>query len=118
MQGIELRHALVIEIDHLGVKNGSALDARRFLDDAGIAVAPVSTVHRVEPHPPIADMDLQPIAVMLQFMRPAGALRGLLGDGWTTWMDKGSRRVFGPATRGTHTPQHAQEYRPGEFRLT
>jgi len=46
---------------------------------------------------------------MLEFMRPAGALRGLLGDNWTAWVDEGSRYALGPA-RGTHTPQHA---RPG-----
>ena len=38
MQGVELRHALAIETDHLGIEDGSALDARRFLDDARIAV--------------------------------------------------------------------------------
>src|SRR3974390_220413 len=38
MQGIELRHALVIETDHLGIENGNALDARRLLDDARVAV--------------------------------------------------------------------------------
>src|SRR3974390_376913 len=117
MQGIELRHAFVIETDHLGIENGNALDARRFLDDARVAVSPVGPVHRIETHPPIAEMDLQPIAVMLEFMRPAGALRGLLGDSWTTWMDEVSRDALRPPTRGTHTPQHAQEYRLSEFRF-
>ena len=55
-QGIELRHAFVIEADHLGIENGNALDARRFLDDARVAVSPVGPVHRIETHPPIADM--------------------------------------------------------------
>ena len=117
MQGVELRHALAIETDHLGIEDGSALDARRFLDDARIAVGPVGTIHRIEAHPPVADMDLQPIAVMFEFMRPAGALRGPLGDSWTTWVDEGSRYALRPTARATHTPQHAQEYRLGEFRF-
>jgi len=58
MQGVELRHALAIETDHLGIEDGSALDARRFLDDARIAVGPIGPVHRIEAHPPVADMDL------------------------------------------------------------
>src|SRR6516225_6939670 len=91
MQGIKLRHALVIETDHLGIKDGSALDARRFLDDARIAIGPIGPVHRIEPHQPVADIDLQPITIMLQFMRPARAIRRLLGDNWTTWVDEGSR---------------------------
>jgi hypothetical protein len=65
MQGVELRHALVIEIDHLGIEDGSTLDECGLLDDARIAAGPVGPVHRVEAHPPVADMDLQPITVVL-----------------------------------------------------
>jgi len=64
MQGVELRHTLVIETDHLGIENGRLLDARSFLNEM-VAVGPVGTVHRVKPHPPVADMDLQPIAIVL-----------------------------------------------------
>src|SRR3974377_2407037 len=56
MQGIELRHALVIETDYLGIENGSALDARRLFDDARVAVGPIGPVHRVE------TLDLQRLA--------------------------------------------------------
>ena len=87
MQGIELRHTPVIETDHLGIKDGSTLDARSFLDNARITVRPIAAIHRVESHPPVADMDLQPIAVMLEFMRPAGACGGCLATvGRHGWM--------------------------------
>ena len=86
MQGIELRHAFVIETDHLGIENGNALDARRFLDDARVAVSPVGPVHRIETHPPIAEMDLQPIAVMLSSCAqpgPCGVFLATVGrHGW------------------------------------
>ena len=74
MQGIELRHVLVIETDHLAIKDGSALDARGLLDDARVAVSPIGPVHRIEPHPPIADVDLQPSR------GPAGAAWRQLDD--------------------------------------
>src|SRR6516162_975650 len=103
---MELRHALVVETDHFGVENGRAFDMRCFLRDARVAIRPIAGIHCVEPHPPISDMDLQPVAVMLQFMRPAGARRGLLGDGRPARTDESGRRVLGPAARDTHTPQH------------
>jgi len=37
---------------------------------------------------PYANKDLQPIAVMLQLVRPAGAARRLLGDNWLTGMNE------------------------------
>ena len=100
MQGIELRHTPVIETDHLGIKDGSTLAARSFLDNARITVRPIAAIHRVESHPPVADMDLQPIAVMLEFMRPAGFIRWTFSNRRSARGDEGGRRVFGPATRG------------------
>jgi len=40
-------------------------------------------VHRIEPHATIADMNLQPIAAVLQLMRPA----------WTGWRLSGDNRT-------------------------
>jgi hypothetical protein len=61
----------------------------------------------------LADVDLQPVAVMFQFMRPARANWGLLGDDWLARMDESGRRIDRPAARVTHTPQHAGDI--GEF---
>jgi hypothetical protein len=41
----------------------------------------------------IAEVNLKPIAVMLQLMRPARASWGLLGDDWLTRMDESGRRI-------------------------
>ena len=41
-------------------------------------------------------MYLQPVAVMLQLMRPAGAGWGLLGDDWLAGMNESGRRVDRP----------------------
>jgi hypothetical protein len=38
-------------------------------------------------------MDLQPVAIMLQFVRPARPARRLLGDDWLERMNESSRRV-------------------------
>jgi hypothetical protein len=38
-------------------------------------------------------MDLQPVAVMLQLMRPARPRGRLLGDDWLTRMNENGRRV-------------------------
>ena len=38
--------------------------------------------------PPVADVDLQPIAVMLQLVRPAWPRLGLLGESWPTRVDE------------------------------
>ena len=101
------------QADDLGVEDGGAFDPRRFLDDARIALGPVGGVHGVEPHPPVADVDLQPIAVVLEFVRPAGTARRLLGDGRTARMDEGGRRVIRPAARVT--PQHIANIGHGKW---
>jgi hypothetical protein len=38
-------------------------------------------------------MDLQPVAIMLQFVRPAWSTRGLLGDDWLARMNEGDGRI-------------------------
>ena len=93
VQGIELRRAFLIKTDDLGIQNGGALDAACFLDNARIAVGPVVAVHREQPHPTIADVDLQPVAVMFQLVHPTRANRGALGNDRTTGVDETGRRV-------------------------
>jgi len=68
---------------------------------------PVGPVHGVEPYPAIADMDLQPVAVMLQLVHPARPGGGLLGDDWPARMNESGRRIFRPAARAT--PQHVAD---------
>ena len=75
----------------LGVDNRGAFNAPRIPDNQRITLRPVSAVDRVQPHPSIAHMDLEPIAVMLQLMRPAGARRGLGDNGLTRMNESGSR---------------------------
>ena len=101
VQGVEIGNALRRQADHFGVEDGGALDPRDFLDDARVALGPVGGVHGVEAHPPVADVDLQPIAVVLELVRPAGTARRLLGDGRTARMDEGGGRVIRPAAIGT-----------------
>jgi hypothetical protein len=68
------------------------LESGSFSDDARIAFRPVGSVDRVQTHPTIADMDLQPIPVMLQFVRPAGATRRLRYDYGAAWMNESGWR--------------------------
>ena len=46
----------------------------------------------------VADVDLEPVAVMLQLMRPARSCWGLLGDDWLTRMDETAGALIGAAT--------------------
>jgi len=44
----------------------------RILDNPTIAVRPIISVSGEKPHPIVKDMNLEPIAVMLDFMHPCG----------------------------------------------
>jgi hypothetical protein len=92
-QAEALSSPIRIQPDHLRVDNCGAVNAACVPDDQRISLGPVGSGDRVGPHPTIADMDLQPIAVMLQFMRPARAGWGLLGDDWLARMNESGRRV-------------------------
>jgi len=96
MKGIEIGHAIRPDSDDLGIKNCVAVDPGSSFDNARIAFRPIGSGDRVEPHPTITDMDLQPIAVMLQLMRPAGTARRLSCHRWTAWMDESGGRVDRP----------------------
>jgi hypothetical protein len=58
-----------------------------------VTFAPVSAVDGVQPHPTVADMDVKPITVMLQLVRPARPEGRLFGDDWLTLMDENGWRV-------------------------
>jgi hypothetical protein len=48
------------------------------------------------PHPTITDMDLEPMAVVFQLMRPTRPAWRLLGDDGLARMNESGRRVHGP----------------------
>lgn len=64
VQGIEIRNAFGIETDNFGINNQGLTEPSRFLDNAWIALSPIRAVHGVEPHSSVADVDLQPIAIV------------------------------------------------------
>ena len=66
MQSIKICDALGRQVNNLGVDNQRRTEPSRFIHDARIAFGPVIAVHRVESHPTIPHMDLEPIAIMLQ----------------------------------------------------
>ena len=80
-------------MNNLGVNNQRLSETSCFLHDTRIALGPVISVHRVELYPAIADMDLQPIAVMLQLVRPPRTGWRFLRDSRLTGMDESSRRI-------------------------
>jgi hypothetical protein len=90
---VEVGHTLGAEADNLRIEDGRAFDARRLLDNARITFRPVIAVHSVESRAPIADVQLQAIAIVLEFMRPAGTARRALRDRRLTWRDESSRRI-------------------------
>jgi len=75
MQDVEIRYAFVRKTDNLGINNQGFRKAGRFLDNPRIARRPVRPVLGVEPHSSIANVNLQPIAVMLQLVRQTRANR-------------------------------------------
>src|SRR5262245_29704621 len=97
MQRIENSHSVRVQPDNLGVDNRGAFYASRVPDNQRITLRPLSAVDGVEAHPPISNMDLEPIAIVLQFVRPARSRRRLLGGDWLTRMDESGWRIKGPA---------------------
>jgi len=87
--------------DYLGVDDRMTFDPRRFLNNARITFRPVSGVHCVEFHSAIADVNLEPVAVMLQLMHPACTARWPRGDRRTAGQNETGRPIPGPAARGT-----------------
>jgi hypothetical protein len=71
VQRLEIRHTIGVKPNDFSVKNRRVPDPRCILNNEGIASRPISPAHCVELYPPFTHMYLQPIAVMLQLMRPA-----------------------------------------------
>jgi hypothetical protein len=42
----------------------------------------------------LADVDLEPVAIVFEFMCPAGTIRWALGYGWAAGMDESGWRSF------------------------
>ena len=64
MQGVKIWNAPLIETN-------KSITALTLMRAAASTIRSVGAVHGVEPCPAIADMDLQPVAVLLQLVRPA-----------------------------------------------
>jgi hypothetical protein len=60
------------------------------------------------PHPSVANVDLQPVAVMLQLVRPARATRRLRYDDRAAGMNEGGRST--PRTHAIHEAQTELEW--------
>jgi hypothetical protein len=58
MQGLEIGNAIRRQVNNLGVNDQWRTESPRFLDDTGISLRPIISVHRVETHAAIADVDL------------------------------------------------------------
>src|SRR5262245_15973097 len=58
------------------------------ISDQRIAFRAICSVDRIEPYPAIPNMDLEPVAIMLHFVRSARPLRRLLGDDRLTRTDE------------------------------
>ena len=93
MQCIENGHSFRIQPDHLGVDNRGAFYASRVPNNQRITLRPVRAIDGVKPHPTVADMDLQPIPIMLQLMRPTRPGGRLFGDDWLARMNESGWRV-------------------------
>jgi hypothetical protein len=70
VQHVEIGNALLDETNNLGVHDCAAFDASSFLYNARLTLRPVGTIHHEKSHATVANADLQPIAVMLQLVRP------------------------------------------------
>ena len=92
-----------------GVNNQWCTETRRFLHDTRISLRPIIPIHRIEPHAVIADVNLQPIAIVLEFVHPARASGGLVGDGRPTRMNETGRRIDRPPER---TTRHCADIAP------
>src|SRR5690349_6320920 len=93
MQSVEVRNAIGRQMNNLGVNNQRLTQERRFLHNARIAFGPVVSVHRIQTHATIADVYLQPVAVMLQLVQPTRTGGWPLGDHRLTRMNESSGRV-------------------------
>src|SRR5262245_53150924 len=93
VQGIENGNAFGIQPDHLSVHYRGAFNESGVPDNQRVTLRPVCAIDCVEPHTTVTHMDLKPVTVMLQFMRPIRPRRWLLGDTRLAGMDESSGRI-------------------------
>ena len=87
VQAIKVRHAVLSSAHDLSVDDCGVFDPGGIFKNERVTFRPICRIHRIEPHPPIADVDLQPVAVVLQFMHPTGTARRVLSHvGRQGWM--------------------------------
>gem|GEM_PF-1248952 len=104
MQHVEIGYALLNETNDLGIHDHAAFDASSFLYDARVTFRPIGAIHREQSYTPIADVDLQSIAIMLQLKRLTRTCRGCLAtvgrDGWmkAAGAFNGRRVIYAHAT--------------------
>jgi hypothetical protein len=58
MKGVEISIAIGRQMYDLGIDDQGLTKAGGFVDNARIALGPVSAVSRIEPHAAVTDMDL------------------------------------------------------------
>ena len=75
MQKFKIRRSIFARTNDFRIDNRGTVQPTGLHAYERVAGGPVSTVHRVETHASIANMDLQAIAVVLQLMRPAWPAR-------------------------------------------
>ena len=93
VQHIEIGNALLDETTTSASMTALLLMRAGSFYNARVTLRPVGTIHREKSHATVANVDLQPIAVMLQLVRPTRPHRILLGDDWLAGMDESGRRV-------------------------
>ena len=112
VQAVEVGHAIGMEMHDLGVDDERGAQARGLGDYAGVSPRPVVAVHRVQADPPVADVYLEAVAVVLQLVPPASPRRGMVGDHGLARVNEGGGRAVRPAARATR--HHACTYRCAE----
>ena len=75
VQKFKIRNSIFASTNDFRIDNRGAIQPTGLRNYDRVAGGPISTVHRVEAHATVANMDLQSIAVMLQLMRPARTTR-------------------------------------------
>src|SRR5262249_53057471 len=72
-----------------------------------VTLRPIRAIHRVEPQPSIANMDLQPVAVVFQLMRAQqGPDGGLLPTTRRRVITRAGKRILCPTARVTQMLKH------------
>ena len=65
MQKFKIRHSVFASTNHFRIDNCRTIQPTGLRNYEWVTGGPVSTIHRVETHATVANMDLQSIAVVL-----------------------------------------------------